>query len=161
MKLIYDPSRDGWSEKDFHRLCDNQGPTLSLIQSSAGKICGGFTSVDWKKKQMDNSWEEDRSSFIFSLDDKVLYKPKNFKKAIFQKKGWGPSFGEGSLALCGNEMNGLRNGRCFTVGRWEESDVYEIPEDDEGNSILTGEGHEDEGGEKFFTCVALEVYKLF
>ena len=47
IKLIYRGSRDGWAAKDFHRLCDNQGPTVTLVESSAGRVCGGFTSVSW------------------------------------------------------------------------------------------------------------------
>ena len=45
IKLLYRCSRDGWEAKDFHRICDNQGPTLTLVKSSVGKISGGFTTV--------------------------------------------------------------------------------------------------------------------
>ena len=47
IKLLYRGSRDGWDAKDFHRLCDNQGPTVTLVKSSAGRISGGFTTVSW------------------------------------------------------------------------------------------------------------------
>ena len=48
IKLLYRGSRDGWEAKDFHRLCDNQGPTLTIVKSSVGRISGGFTTIPWK-----------------------------------------------------------------------------------------------------------------
>ena len=47
--LIYRASRDGWDARnDFHRLCDEKGPTLTLIKvKETGRICGGYTSVSW------------------------------------------------------------------------------------------------------------------
>ena len=32
--LIFTASKDGWRTKQFHRHCDNRGPTLCLIKSS-------------------------------------------------------------------------------------------------------------------------------
>ena len=28
IKLLYRGSKDGWAVTDFHRLCDNKGPTV-------------------------------------------------------------------------------------------------------------------------------------
>ena len=47
IKLLYRGSRDGWKAEDFHKLCDNQGPTVTLVKSSAGRVSGGFTTVSW------------------------------------------------------------------------------------------------------------------
>ena len=56
IKLLYRGSRDGWrGQEDFHRLCDNKGPTIALVKSSVGRVCGAYLSVpyansgDWKK----------------------------------------------------------------------------------------------------------------
>ena len=39
-------SVDGWSADTFHSLCDNKGPTVTIIQ--VGKyIFGGYTSASW------------------------------------------------------------------------------------------------------------------
>ena len=46
-RLLYRGSKDGWKLKDFHDRCDKRGPTVSLVRSSKGKICGGYTSVSW------------------------------------------------------------------------------------------------------------------
>jgi hypothetical protein len=47
-------------------------------------------------------------------------------------------------------MNGSGNGRCFVDKDGEHDTHYNIKEDENGNSPLTGE--------KCFTCVELEVY---
>ena len=68
MKLIFNPSRDGWSVEDFHRLCDDQGPTILFIKSRAGKICGGYASISWKSNESSPFWASDPRSFVFSID---------------------------------------------------------------------------------------------
>ena len=45
--LLYRASADGSTPKDFHRCCDNKGPTLVLIKSGE-YIFGGYTSVSWE-----------------------------------------------------------------------------------------------------------------
>ena len=45
--LLYRASRDGWMWKDFHSKCDKKGATVTLVKSSVGKVCGGFTCVPW------------------------------------------------------------------------------------------------------------------
>ena len=47
----YRASRDGWKEQDFHRHCDNIGPTVVLVKAS-GCIFGGYTDQDWKGMYM-------------------------------------------------------------------------------------------------------------
>ena len=55
-------------------------------------------------------------------------------------------------------MNGSRNGVCFVDIDGEYDTNYKIKADENGNSPLTGEGAEDEGWDKRFTCIELEVY---
>ena len=45
--LCYRASRDGWSGQDFHRLCDNKGPTVVLIKAN-DCIFGGYTDQHWE-----------------------------------------------------------------------------------------------------------------
>jgi len=47
LELIMRGSRDGFSAKMFHDICDGKGPTITIIESDAGKIFGGFTSLAW------------------------------------------------------------------------------------------------------------------
>jgi len=45
--LLYRGSTDGKRPADFHRCCDNKGPTLVLIKSGE-YIFGGYTSKSWE-----------------------------------------------------------------------------------------------------------------
>ena len=48
--LLFRASTDGDTPADFHRCCDNKGPTLLLIKSGE-YIFGGFTSKSWESYQ--------------------------------------------------------------------------------------------------------------
>ena len=43
----YQASRDGWSSKDFHRTCDDVGPTVTLVKCGTN-IFGGYTDQSWE-----------------------------------------------------------------------------------------------------------------
>ena len=47
-KLCWRASRDGWHSSRFHSLCDEKGPTVTIVK--VGKyIFGGYTSLSWSK----------------------------------------------------------------------------------------------------------------
>ena len=76
--------------KDFHDTCNGKGPTLVLIRSEPGKICGGYTKVPWS----DNGhWKEDSSAFVFSVDSKYMYPCLKPKQAVYHSNDRGPCFG--------------------------------------------------------------------
>ena len=58
-------------------------------------------------------------------------------------------------------MNGSGNGRCWVNKDGEYHTHYKIKADENGNSPLTGEGAEDKGYFKNFTCIELEVYQIW
>ena len=153
--LIYKGSRDGWTYGKFHEFCDRMGPTLTIMKTKAGAICGGFTMQDWTSN---HEWKSDSCAFVFRLDTKATYKPKDQSYAIFCSSTYGPRFGNDALSLCNNPMNGSGNGRCYVDIDGEYDTKYKIKADENGNSPLTGEGAEDEGSYKNFTCIELEVY---
>ena len=47
--LCYRASQDGWNAQDFHRCCDNIGPTVLLIKAN-NCIFGGYTDKNWGGK---------------------------------------------------------------------------------------------------------------
>ena len=47
--LIYRASRDGWNSSNFHSLCDNKGPTVTVVKSG-NYIFGGYTEQSWDGK---------------------------------------------------------------------------------------------------------------
>ena len=45
-QLLYCASRESWSAFNFHRRCDNKGPTVTVIKSN-NHIFGGYTEKNW------------------------------------------------------------------------------------------------------------------
>lgn len=122
------------------------------MRTSKQRTCGGFTSLPWDSKGLN---KQDESTFVFSVDDKKIYKPSNSDKAVGHWPDQGPVFGDSALALRGD----LRTGVCATNGP-ALCNYYAIPCDAEGNSLLTGEGAGKEDHEKGFTCSELIVIQL-
>jgi hypothetical protein len=108
-KLIYKATRDGFGSSDFHRCCDDQGPTMTVIRSKeGGYLFGGYTSVSWKATQdyvVDNN-----GPFLFTLTNPHRIPPTkySFRKveySIYTNNVYGPSFGHGhDLHVCDNSQ---------------------------------------------------------
>lgn len=47
-KLCYRASVDGWIADDFHRKCDDVGPTVTLVKCGTN-VFGGYADQSWKK----------------------------------------------------------------------------------------------------------------
>ena len=47
-KLCYRASVDGWRGEDFHRKCDDVGPTVTLVKCGTN-VFGGYTDQNWKQ----------------------------------------------------------------------------------------------------------------
>ena len=52
---------------DFHKICDNKGPTLILAETIDNKKIGGFTPLSWN---MTDKFicDESNQTFVFSLN---------------------------------------------------------------------------------------------
>ena len=45
--LIYRASRDGWHSSKFHTLCDDKGPTVTVLKNG-NNIFGGYSEMSWE-----------------------------------------------------------------------------------------------------------------
>jgi len=68
-KLLYRASEHGFSNAKFHELCDDKGPTITLInclfdEAKEDVVIGGFLDQSWHSKNEDI---ESGDSFLFSL----------------------------------------------------------------------------------------------
>ena len=91
---LYSGINDGFEAKIFHQLCDNQGPTLTLItNTTTDGIFGGFTSKEWTTPRTFKSYK-DKSAFLFQIyPNKIIFEQKfNTHVAVFHKEpymvGW-------------------------------------------------------------------------
>ena len=108
--IKYRGSRDGWMSQDFHKLCDDIGPTVSLFKiKENGQVVGGFTSAQWGLKDIRSSQSP---TILFNLTTKTLFKCKNEEICIVPNKKWGPTFGVSELAAF-EQFNGMNNGKSI------------------------------------------------
>jgi hypothetical protein len=98
-ELLYRASRDGWTTDDFHRCCDNRGPTLVVVRCSDGFVFGGYAAASWNSSC---SWIQSpgNASFLFTLKNPhnippTRYNCKNPQRELYGVSNLGPIFGRG------------------------------------------------------------------
>ena len=155
MKLLYRGSRDGALSKDFHKKCDNKGPTVTLIKSEEEYIFGGYTSISWS-----NGYDIclDNNSFIFTLINMynlnpIKFKPKS-KGYICHSKYDEPNFGNEERLL--RKIYDIRIGDYFK-NKLSYSEFPNIYEDisGKGKSIFIGKNNDGN-----FKVIEIEVFGL-
>ena len=143
IKLLYRLTRDGSEPKDFHRLCDNQGPTLTLLLSQNNRKFGGYLSKNWESS---GDWKKDNNIFLFSIDLIKIYKLKNNNiDNYYCNKNIGPCFLE----------FGFRNyGNLLDTNKCKEKDLTNYYESDPGYQCY------EISGDTEILCKDVEVYKI-
>jgi len=101
-RRIFISSNDGNTVKAFREKCDLRGATLTLIETTDGKVFGGFTSRSWDKKKKYGVYAA-KSAWLFTLREgpfkKINIKPENIYRAVMDGKTefigevYGPIFG--------------------------------------------------------------------
>ena len=91
--LLFCSDLDGDNILTYHNKCDKIPNTLTIIKTKDNFIFGGFTTNFFESSPY--TWKEDENSFIFSINLKKKFYPKDKKKAILSVKYMGPTFGDG------------------------------------------------------------------
>ena len=74
-ELLLRGSRDGFTPKKFHELCDGKPNTVSFIKvKGTDEILGGYNPLKWKSG---GGWVENKDSFIFSFKNINMINVKN------------------------------------------------------------------------------------
>ncbi len=136
-ELLFSVSKNGSEPKEFHRLCDNKGPTIIFIETTKGFKFGGYTELDWDKS---SSYKTDNSTFLFSLNNKKKYTRRNEMCSIYCREDLAPSFGG----------NGNPDFYCMgscSNGRLSNSNTFATPQ-------------ELNNGESSFNVKEMEVYQI-
>ena len=143
LELIFKMSKNGSLSKDFHKACDNQGPTLILIKSKNNKTFGGFTPLNWIDKG-GGQYDKSNQTFLFSLNLMKKYDMININKLAIKCASYGPNFGDWDFKLGENLKEGVTyaNANCNFLS--------------DNNLELTG----GRGNNISFEVEELEVYKV-
>jgi len=126
LDLIYKGSEHGFSSSDFHKKCDNMGPTLTLIKSKKfEQVFGGFTKQPWNQSNQPANCAE---TFLFSLTKKKKFPVSDVENAIFRSGASGPVFGNGDIFIssnCNKNTESYSNlGVGFDVAGLDDSVVF-------------------------------------
>ncbi len=91
---IYKGTKYNFSAEIFHKLCDNNSPTLILIECDNGARSGGYTTKNWSG---DGQYKSDTNAFLFSLDYQKKYSINSDEtsKAIYCRSNLLCAFGNG------------------------------------------------------------------
>ena len=148
-KLLYRATQDGDSITNFHNKVDNKGETITLFKTDKNRKFGGHISKSWNSN---SGWvKEDASYFLFNLNEKKCYKDLNNvlynSQQFYCHSNYGPDFYGGTGVLQTNK-------NCSLLGKgsgYESQNFTEL-------SNITKDF--EFSGEKRFTCVEIEVYKV-
>jgi hypothetical protein len=147
--LIYKATRDGFGSQDFHRLCNNQAQTVTIIQSHYGYLFGGYAHLAWNST---NSYRNDPRAFLFTLSNPNYILPTRYlikggyeQNALFDYAAYGPTFGSGHDLHVANNSN-QNNNSYSGFGS--------------GYTDTTGKGSLTFTGNRNFQTRDIEVYKL-
>ena len=112
-KLLYRGSVNGFSAATFHEICDEKGPTLTVIHNEHDHIFGGYANKSWNWKM---GYISDKKAFLWMV--RPTLKVFGFRKgctegenALWNSKYDGPRFGRGHDLWIGNEA---KNNGCFS-----------------------------------------------
>jgi len=136
-ELLYKTGEKQFKASDFHKYCDNKGPTLILIETTKGYKFGGYTSLDWESP-IDTLYKTDDDTFLFNINQMKKYPKIREGRSIFVDKNYGPGFGEGCDLLLG----------------------YPRENEGEGTNSNYLKAHELTNGEKNFILKKVEVFKV-
>ena len=151
LELLYRGTRDGSKPKNFHDLCDNKGPTITLFKNERGNIFGGYASISWENS---GKYKSAPDSFIFTLTNIHNTNPTKFQRKINNQEikhdsSYGPWFGSGRDIGIDEDFS---NHEMYCNFPCTFMDTL-----DKGRSIFTGDINNDN---KYFNIKEIEVFKI-
>ena len=145
--LLYRATRDGSYPKDYHKKCDNQGPTLTLIKTDNNRKFGGYVSKDREYGTYDEVYVKDKNAFIFSINKKTKYNIKDGNTDAFSNSSIrGPNFTVSLGFYCNDD-----SGNMFKPRNSYESET---------NPSYNSNNAYEFAGKNEFKAVEIEVFKV-
>ena len=141
--LLWKGTVDGFSASTFHKKCDNQGTTVTVVLSEFHYIFGGFTTKSWAGN---GAYVYDPKAFIFSLTHMAKFnKQKSESHSIYCGPSYGPIFGGGNDIIIYDNCNSSSNYSCGDY-------TYDLPQGVDNKTYLAGA--------KNFKVKDIEVYSV-
>ncbi len=145
--ILYDSLIHSDSAVEFHKRCDNQGATLSIIESEHGLRFGGYSTLTWESPEdkYGKYKENDSSAFIYSLTHMRKFRCTDQSDVIRCYKDYNVVYGYNDILIYNN----------FTANNSSYSNFgnsYDSTDIDEPKKYLAGSNS--------FKVRKVEVYKV-
>jgi hypothetical protein len=103
-ETLFIASMDGDDASEFHSLCDDQGPTLVVVETRSGLIFGGYADVSWSS---DVGYVTSSTAFLFQIRPAMLSFGLDMPQhGFYHRSDYGPTFGGGhDLHISSGAMN--------------------------------------------------------
>ncbi|PKY51541.1 hypothetical protein RhiirA4_468652, partial [Rhizophagus irregularis] len=115
-QLLLRGSRDGFTPKKFHELCNSKHNTVTFIKvSGTEEILGGYNPIKWESSKI---WGRTKDSFIFSvkndsIKDAIISNVVDTDYALAFHPENGPCFGyDIKIFSSTNEFADYNNASC-------------------------------------------------
>jgi hypothetical protein len=149
--LLYRGTRDGLSGPAFHSKCDKKGCTLTIIETTDGKVFGGYSNTPWSSS---DSWTAANKSFLFAISGSGISSPCKMKLkgvsdqcAILDSSLDGPIFGCGYDMFVQESKITLNPGNTYHPGSLppglytiKEMEVFQLSGSSPSARIATSKG---------------------
>ncbi|KFQ91048.1 TBC1 domain family member 24, partial [Nipponia nippon] len=118
--LLFSTSEDGCSLQRFYTCCEGYEPTVLLIKTTEGEVCGAFLSSDWserKKNGATSGFFGTGECFVFTVRPEteryewVFIKKPELAKAVPRSHQWSPSPSPASLLSSSPDGRGTSSNR--------------------------------------------------
>ena len=149
--LLYNSIINGASGQEFHALCDNKGPTFTLVTLSNGNRLGGYVNKSWMSSGGYVMGNTNGSSGLvgFLVDfSRNSYSRFNGSYFMYNDSNTGPWFGGGDLQI----YDGYHTPRRSSVMAHDYIEVWQATN---SNNILGNVGI------TIIDVAKVEVYQLF
>ncbi|XP_044171458.1 uncharacterized protein LOC114970560 isoform X2 [Acropora millepora] len=136
--LCWRASLHGWAVRTFHSLCDNKGPTVTIVKDTNNNTFGGYTSIPWRSG---NRYKNDPKAFLFSLKNptnnprKLLQLDSSSSHSVYDGANYGPTFGHHHDLYIADSANMNSNSHEWL------GDTYTVPSGVRSDPFLTGNTH--------------------
>ena len=138
-KLLYRGSENRFSANKFHELCDNKGPTVSIIHNEHNHIFGGYVTKPFSRLE---EKVVDKTAFLWMIRPKIklieFKKEDKQKIALWNEDDYGPKYGRGEDIWVGDRG---RNNGCYSCSF--EFDAAALCGDKSNQSVIYNFGVKD------------------
>ena len=94
-KLLYSARVNGWSASTFHSLCNNKGPTITIVNTYDGRFIGAYNPNSWGGN---TGWVNTKLAFTFDSNEKYTSEYGTWgygNYTVFDHETYLPTFGGG------------------------------------------------------------------